>query len=269
LDFSDEVELEILKWFEYTKRKDYDQRKWFAFNVDTLVHPDFFGINGDEFKAYCWIISVAYKVGNPVIRLHIKHTSNLLHINEAAIKSCILKLSVKRWKLLAPIGSDRIRNASVTDPYPREEKRREEKIRKEKKRKDKKREEKKRECMSTASTAPHQMHELAVLWNIHVTNLSKVKLTSELRNKKISLVWKNHSVDEWIIILSKLNESNFCCGKNDRGWVATFDWLIKPDTSFRIFEGKYDNRGSVAQTFSKKREDSIDYLEEKWTKKEN
>ena len=28
-------------------------------------------------------------------------------------------------------------------------------------------------------------------------------------------------------------------------WVATFDWLLKPDTATRVLEGQYDNRASA------------------------
>jgi len=37
-------------------------------------------------------------------------------------------------------------------------------------------------------------------------------------------------------------ESKFCCGDNDRGWKATFDWLLHPATITKIMEGKYDGK---------------------------
>jgi hypothetical protein len=41
----------------------------------------------------------------------------------------------------------------------------------------------------------------------------------------------------------KATDSDFCNGKNDRGWRATFDWLVgQSDTVAKIMEGKYDNR---------------------------
>lgn len=43
--------------------------------------------------------------------------------------------------------------------------------------------------------------------------------------------------------MGRISTSDFCRGKNERGWVATFDWLLQPDTAIKVLEGKYDNRG--------------------------
>lgn len=48
---------------------------------------------------------------------------------------------------------------------------------------------------------------------------------------------------QWRAIVERINASDFCRGQNDRGWVATFDWLLQPDTAAKVLEGKYDNRG--------------------------
>jgi hypothetical protein len=45
--------------------------------------------------------------------------------------------------------------------------------------------------------------------------------------------------------IRKISQSDFCTGRTtgQNGWLATFDWLLKPDTAARVMEGKYDNRG--------------------------
>ena len=42
----------------------------------------------------------------------------------------------------------------------------------------------------------------------------------------------------------KINASKFCRGENERGWVATFDWALLPDSILKATEGKYDNRST-------------------------
>lgn len=42
--------------------------------------------------------------------------------------------------------------------------------------------------------------------------------------------------------LNVIAKSNFCKGKNDWGWVANFQWFVRPDTVLLCLEGKYDNR---------------------------
>ena len=47
-------------------------------------------------------------------------------------------------------------------------------------------------------------------------------------------------VANWKSAMVKVSKSPFCLGQGDRGWIATFDWFIKPDSVVRIMEGKYD-----------------------------
>lgn len=94
----DEVELTVLRWNDFIKRKDCTQKKWWAFDVDTLLHPDFLDIPGDYFKVYCWVISIANKFGSSEIRLHKKHASKILNVSIEEINNAILYLSGKRWK---------------------------------------------------------------------------------------------------------------------------------------------------------------------------
>ena len=47
-----------------------------------------------------------------------------------------------------------------------------------------------------------------------------------------------------------VNASKFCRGENDRGWRASFDWVIQPDSILRILEGKYKDRAKAGTTRS-------------------
>lgn len=47
----------------------------------------------------------------------------------------------------------------------------------------------------------------------------------------------------WRAALDRIAKSDFCAGKNDRGWRADFDFFLRPDTVAKVMEGKYDNRG--------------------------
>lgn len=39
--------------------------------------------------------------------------------------------------------------------------------------------------------------------------------------------------------LEKIPASDFLLGRNDRGWNATFDWFVRPDSVVKILEGAY------------------------------
>lgn len=47
-------------------------------------------------------------------------------------------------------------------------------------------------------------------------------------------------LSNWKAAIIKLSKTRFCLGDNDRGWTASFDWILQPDTVARIMEGKYD-----------------------------
>ena len=42
-------------------------------------------------------------------------------------------------------------------------------------------------------------------------------------------------------VICKAGNSDFLNGKNEKGWKATLDWLIKPNNFIKVLEGKYDN----------------------------
>lgn len=46
----------------------------------------------------------------------------------------------------------------------------------------------------------------------------------------------------WTIFLAKVRADPFRLGRNDRGWKATFDWVLKPKNVRTIMEENYDDR---------------------------
>lgn len=62
------------------------------------------------------------------------------------------------------------------------------------------------------------------------------------RYKKAKLRCKEHpDPDYWLGVCKRIESTPFLCGKNDRGWTVTFDWLIKnPENHLKITEGNYD-----------------------------
>lgn len=85
---------------------------------------------------------------------------------------------------------------------------------------------------------------LAELWNKHSSpEFPKVRGCSKERKKKAVARWSEHPhEDYWIKVIGAINESEFCRGKNKSGWVANFDFLIKPDTQFKALEGAYSKK---------------------------
>jgi hypothetical protein len=67
---------------------------------------------------------------------------------------------------------------------------------------------------------------------------------TDKRKRAARLRLKERPLLEWRLIIAKIQQSPFCRGETDRGdWVATFDFLLQPDTATKVLEGKYDSRG--------------------------
>lgn len=87
-----------------------------------------------------------------------------------------------------------------------------------------------------------ELHQLAEIWNQNCGKLPKVKITSNGRLKRCRARWGDRTREQWVEIVRRIAASEFCTGKNDRGWMADFDFLLKPDTWVKVVEGKYDAR---------------------------
>lgn len=100
------------------------------------------------------------------------------------------------------------------------------------------------EPLALVPPPPPEKNFLTSAWNEHCTNFSKVREpVSSARLKKIkSRLAENPETGDWLKALKKINASSFCTGHNDRGWKASFDWLLKNDTLEKVLEGKYDDR---------------------------
>lgn len=83
------------------------------------------------------------------------------------------------------------------------------------------------------------------LYNEICKNLPKCLKLSENRKKHIAARWNEYGGDleTFVTLFTKAEASSFLTGNNDRGWNASFDWLMKADNLAKTLEGKYDNKG--------------------------
>lgn len=89
------------------------------------------------------------------------------------------------------------------------------------------------------NTCPYS--ELLDLFNKNCPSLSKVVKLTEGRKKKLALRWKEMpDLLQWERLFKLVEQTPFLKGQNDRGWKASFDWLIENDTNLiRVLEGRY------------------------------
>tara|TARA_R110000824_G_scaffold18243_10_gene72639 strand:+ start:3984 stop:4817 length:834 start_codon:yes stop_codon:yes gene_type:complete len=95
-------------------------------------------------------------------------------------------------------------------------------------------------------------HLLMEWWNdITKPPIPRCQGLNEKRQKACLRVMENIGHDVIKDAFQKINASKFCQGQNDRGWKASFDWMLQPDSILRTLEGKYDDRLKVGTTRSK------------------
>lgn len=130
---------------------------------------------------------------------------------------------------------------------------------KERKEKEIKEKERKGNKSETPTRPIPKIKQVFDTWNKYRGKLPEARSLTANRKNKITVRLKDfpdHA--DWTEAVNKIAASDFCNGLNDRGWVADFDFLIKPMSIEKILEGRYDNRRS----FSKNEMQTIQTLKE-------
>lgn len=86
---------------------------------------------------------------------------------------------------------------------------------------------------------------LQALWNSNCGTLPKVKSLTQKRSVAWKQRWKEKPDENyWKEIITTMASNEFCCGGGNRGWKATVDYLLRPDTHVKISEGLFTEKNS-------------------------
>lgn len=72
--------------------------------------------------------------------------------------------------------------------------------------------------------------------------IAPIRAITGLRKTHTLARIREHGKETFLLMMKKAVASDFLNGKSDRGWVADFNWMIKPSNFIKIIEGNYDNR---------------------------
>lgn len=97
-------------------------------------------------------------------------------------------------------------------------------------------------CEADASRIIHSWNDLGV---------SSVKSISNNRLALVKARIAEHGLDVFLEAIKSINESPFLLGRNEKGWVITFDWFIKPSNFTKVLEGNYKPRLTQSQQTKK------------------
>lgn len=79
-------------------------------------------------------------------------------------------------------------------------------------------------------------------YNSICVSFKKVNKLSEDRKKVIKARLNTYTVDDLVAAFQKAESSDFLKGKNDKNWMADFDWMLKDRNLAKILDGNYDNK---------------------------
>jgi len=73
-------------------------------------------------------------------------------------------------------------------------------------------------------------------------NLTKTRLD------KVKILLSEFSLDDIKEVFTKANGSDYLTGINDRGWRASFDWILEVDNFVKIQDGNFDNKAKKQES---------------------
>ena len=72
--------------------------------------------------------------------------------------------------------------------------------------------------------------------------IPKIRLFTEAREKVVAQVWTQFGADRVNEVVNRAAISPFLNGEGKKRFVATFDWIFKPENFLKILEGNFDAR---------------------------
>ena len=95
-------------------------------------------------------------------------------------------------------------------------------------------------------------------WNaLGLSQITKL-IPGTNRYKQLNARIKEYGLDKVLEAINNVRQSPFLRGQNKNGWIAAFDWLIKPNNFCKVLDGNYANHEAKGDRPA--RESSVDRL---------
>ena len=83
---------------------------------------------------------------------------------------------------------------------------------------------------------------------VAATRLPMIKAMTDSRKGAVRARAKEYGLEAVAEAIAKAAASDFLSGDNQRGFVATFDWIFRPNNFPKVLEGNYDNSNTKPKT---------------------
>lgn len=85
------------------------------------------------------------------------------------------------------------------------------------------------------------VEEWNTLTSCGVKSISKLTSNSQRYQRLLARI-NQYGIDKVLEAINKVRESDFLQGKNNKGWLITFDWFVLPNNFIKVLDGNYDRR---------------------------
>ena len=101
-------------------------------------------------------------------------------------------------------------------------------------------------------------------WNALPVGISRVNkiVKDSNRDRMLTKRIRDYSVDSVLAAIDNIKQSKFLQGENNRGWIITFDWFIKPQNFQKVLEGNYTDRKQIRNDNDRVRDELAEWMEE-------
>lgn len=83
------------------------------------------------------------------------------------------------------------------------------------------------------------------MYNEICVSFPRLNVLSDRRKQAIKARLKTYSLEQFKVMFTKAEASDFLKGKNNRDWQANFDWFMKDANMAKVLDGNYDNKIKV------------------------
>lgn len=97
--------------------------------------------------------------------------------------------------------------------------------------------------LDNKSIISKKIEEVIDLYHSVCVSYPKIRALSKARQKAIERLAEQYSLEDIKLAFENAENSSFMKGKNDRGWNATFDWMIGETNFCKVLEGNYADKG--------------------------
>ncbi len=107
----------------------------------------------------------------------------------------------------------------------------------------------------------NDIETVRTLYNETCLFLPPCQAITKKRSELVSEVLESFTIEDVKKVFEKANKADFLNGKNERGWKASFDWLIDINHFARVLEGAYDNTEKKKPGFNDFQQSQYDWDE--------